>query len=184
MRGSRVPRLLSEELGSAIAKGLAPGFEVVVTSFQHEMTSVSVNRHFILRVKLDGEIVSTDVERQNDRELPAVNRDGAFPGALGSVDLIQQAFLRALQQRWPHLAEAAARTELCDYSVHAVGDDKSHQVEVTLTLRLPNGEEWAVREEGVDTIGLTIDGMQKIYHWLAWRLLRSAAVSPAVVVAG
>ena len=166
------PRILSDELAKAIAEKRAPSFEVLTAGFKHDMTPVFTSIRFVLRVKIGGEVIPPiNAERMSGRELPAINGDGGFKGTLGSVDLIQQAFLQAVQRRWEYLTDGFVQAKLCDYSVHAVGDEESHLAALTMTLRLPNGDEWAVRKEGVDTIGLIIEAMHEVYHWLAWRLL-------------
>lgn len=166
--------IIEEELAGAIAAGKAPQFEVVKCNLQNSYArtrrGTASRLHLELVLLLDGRlIVITDRQAVKTR----VKNGHAFDGRLGSVDLLERAFRRALQRRWPKVGQYLKEMRIGSYSVFAADYAQSHHVRVT--FRTSCYERQALRtvvREGVDTLGVTRDALATIFHWVAWRLLR------------
>jgi hypothetical protein len=162
---------ISRELAGAMAAGKAPQFEVVRFEANNGWVDESSSRIKIdLALILDGQLVQVLDERVIE-ERP--KNGAAFDGRLGSIDVMECALRRALQERWPEIRQYLEKVEIVSYCAFTADYKQSHHVQVTFKIICDKDETpRAVVREGVDTIGKTRYTLVTIFRWLAWRLLR------------
>jgi hypothetical protein len=163
--------VIERELAGAIAAGKAPQFKVVRFEANNGWVDESSSRLKIdLALLLDGQLVQVLDERVIE-ERP--KNGHAFDGRLGSIDVMEGALRRALQERWPEIRQYLEEVKIVSYCAFTADYAQSHHVQVTFKIIYGKGEApRAVVREGVDTIGKTRYTLVTIFRWLAWRLLR------------